>query len=145
MPSSRKQRSRRSAEPVVFVDRSLGFHEVARRLRESGIEAHSIDEVFGKTAAEHMNDVEWIRYAAARGWIQFTKDQRVRYVPSELRAIKESRAKVFCLASKDLTVEEQVTHFLRNINRIKQRSQRPGPFVDKVYKDRVSKWFPSEK
>lgn len=140
MPSSRKQR-RQKTDPAVFVDRSLGFHDLVRRLREAGIEAYSIEDLFGRQAAEEMDDDVWIRLAAKRGMIQFTKDQRLRYVPKEKEAIKDSGAKVFCLASKDITVEEQVAHFLNNWNKIKQRGQRRGPFIDKVYPDKVNKWW----
>lgn len=140
MPSSRKQ-LKQKPEPVVFIDRSLGFHDVAKGLREAGIEAYSIEDLYGKDAAERMDDEVWIKDAAERGMIQFTKDKKIRYVPSEKAAVKDSGARVFCLSSGDLTVEQQVQAFLKNWNRIKQRSQHRRPFIDKVYEDDVNKWW----
>lgn len=111
-------------------------------LGSAGFVAHTMFSVYGEGAEERISDVDWIAEGAERGWILLTKDRRIRYVPAELEAVSEHRARVFCLALRKLKGAEQAECFRANINRIIGRARRPGPFIDLVYEKRVDPWWP---
>lgn len=64
--------------PQLFLDRSLGRHGVANRLRAAGLRLSTLAEVYGVTADEDVADVDWLALAGDRGWPVLMKDQRTR-------------------------------------------------------------------
>jgi len=62
-----------------------------------------------------------------------TKDQRLRYRPLELAALRASQARVFVLTAGNLRGIEIAAVFLAALPRIlKILHSRPGPFVARV-------------
>ena len=137
------RRSRTPPEPPqFFVDRSLGKHLIPESLRQAGYTVHTLASVYGEQGAQTVSDEEWIELAADRGWVVLTKDDRIRRRPAELRAVRAHAVRMFCLTNANLQGAEQLDRFLSNINRIVQRSQRPGPWICAVYEARVAQIWP---
>jgi len=47
-------------------------------------------------------DRVWLRTVGERGWVVLTKDQRLRYRPLEIAALRASKARVFVLIAGNL-------------------------------------------
>jgi uncharacterized protein with PIN domain len=90
----------------LFCDRSLGHHKVPHRLRQvhSAVIAH--DDVF----AQDTDDEVWLKIAGERGWVVLTRDDRIRYRPSEQRALVE--------AGTAVTAEEWAEAFVAALPKI---------------------------
>ena len=125
---------------VYFIDRALGSNVAPDILRNAGLDVRIHDKIFPRDAA----DIEWIPVVAERGWVILTKDTRIRYNPLELRVVENSGARMFVLASKNLTglqMGEAFTKAGRSMERFLGRKQ--PPFIAKVYKDgTVRGWRP---
>lgn len=77
----------------------------------------------------------WLEAAGQRGWIVFTKDQRLRYRPLEIAALRSSGARVFILVAGNLRGVEIASLFvaaLPAIYRVLRANH--GPFVARVAK-----------
>lgn len=135
MPSAvNSYRKLRNRPPVFFLDRCLGGHMVAAKLRANSeimVEAHH--EHF----AEDEKDEIILREIGKRQWIFLTKDKRIRYNPLALASIRESSARVVYLSSNVNLKGEQVGEvFLKAASSIvKIARQNNAPFVAKVTKD----------
>lgn len=137
MPSSQ-------TPPEFFIDRSLGRHRLPDALRRVGYVVHTMWDVYGRDAEQHVADVQWITEGATRGWVLLSKDAKMRHRTLELEAIESSSARVFLLTNQQLTGAEQVEIYLNNINRIVRLSRKPGPCVYGIYRDYVSLlWAPT--
>jgi hypothetical protein len=134
-------RSRRPAPPEFFLDRSLGRIIVARALRDLGHIVHAMSDVYPERH-ERVADTEWIADADAADWVALTKDERILRRPDEQQALVNSTLRVFALANQQLTGDQMAAYFSHNINRIVQRSRKPGPFVDVIYKNSVERRWP---
>lgn len=67
------------------------------------------------------------------GWVVLTKDQRLRYRPLEIAALRASKARVFVLTAGNLRGIEIAAVFLTALPRICQvLHARSGPFVASV-------------
>lgn len=114
-PSERKRDSSTRQQPEIFVDRSLGRRKVVERLRQVHRVVHAHDELF----AQDTDDVTWIAAAGKRGWIVFTRDDRIRYRPGEQRILVEAGVRCFCLnPTKGMTGEDMAEAFVRALPRI---------------------------
>ena len=70
-----------------------------------------------------------------RGWVVLTKDQKLRYRPLEIEALRASKARVFVLTAGNLRGVEIGAVFLAALPQIcKVLQSRPGPFVARVSK-----------
>lgn len=94
--------------PEVFLDRNLG-KRCAEGLREHGWIVHRIAEFYGNDA-EDIKDEVWIDEGCSRGWILFTKDQRIRYRAPEIGALHGGH--LFCLSSGNLGIAEMTARFI---------------------------------
>ena len=75
----------------------------------------------------------WLRDIGARGWVILTKDQRLRYRPLELAALRSSRARVFILVAGNLRGSEIAAVFVKALARICEiLASRSGPFVARI-------------
>lgn len=99
--------------------------------------------VYGADAEERIDDETWLQRAGHERWIVLTKDTRIRRRPGELEAIKRYRVRVFCITTANLTGDQQRDRLLTNMNRILQRSRRPGPRIWAVYDERVQQIWPT--
>jgi hypothetical protein len=89
--------------------------------------------VYGPNAEETVPDAVWLEQAGRAGWVALTKDDAIRRRPVELHALAAHGVRAFCLTNANLTGEQQRDRFLANINRMIQRSRRPGPWICAVY------------
>lgn len=91
---------------------------------------------------EHVEDIRWIKDANDAGWVVLTKDERITRYPQEQDALVKSTLRVFAIGNQHLTGPEMGAYLTTNIHRIVQRSRKPGPFVDVVYRDEVKRRWP---
>lgn len=114
-------------KPVVFfLDRSLGQHIVAGKLRAESVIVKPHDELLDQNAP----DEEWIRLVGKKGWIAITKDNRIRHRTLEIESIKNHRARVIVLRMKNADGEEMANIILKAKDRILLLAKEtPPPFV----------------
>jgi hypothetical protein len=138
VPRSRPPRD----PPEFFVDRSLGYHVLPDALRGLGLVVHTMRSVYGPDAEETVPDVVWLEQAGGAGWVVLTKDDAIRRRPVELQALAAHGVRAFCLTNANLTGEQQRDRFLANLNRMIQRSRRPGPWICAVYERQLVQIWP---
>ncbi len=75
----------------------------------------------------------WLRAVGEQGWVVLTKDQRLRYRPLEIAALRASNARVFVLTAGNLRGIEIAAVFHAALPRIyKILHLHQGPFVATV-------------
>lgn len=83
--------------------------------------------------ARDEEDRSWLRAVGKRGWVVLTKDQRLRYRPLEIAALRTSGARVFVLTAGNLRGAEIAAAFLAALPAIRRLLlTKPGPFVARV-------------
>jgi hypothetical protein len=75
-------------EVIVFLDENLDGETVAVLLRAGNIPFRRLSEEFDRSTA----DADWMPKVAARGWVIASRDNRIRYRPAELAALRGSGA-----------------------------------------------------
>jgi predicted nuclease of predicted toxin-antitoxin system len=92
-----------------------------------------IVEIHDDHFARDADDRIWLRAVGERGWVVLTKDQRLRYRPLEIAALRASKARVFVLVAGNLRGRDIASVFISAIPRIFSilRSH-SGPFVARV-------------
>ena len=129
---SKKQSAAKPPDGTVFfVDRSLGIEPLRAELANLGLVVEIHDDHFARDAEDRV----WLRAVGERGWVVLTKDQRLRYRPLELAALRASDARVFVLTAGNLRGGEIASVFVRALPRIHGilRSA-PGPFLARISK-----------
>ena len=86
MPSKKRSAAKPPEGAVFFIDRSLGVEPVLTALADAGLRVEIHDDHFARDAEDRV----WLRDVGARGWVILTKDQRLRYRPLELAALRAS-------------------------------------------------------
>ena len=92
----------------------------------------TLAEHYGVPEDESIDDTTWIVDAAARGWILFMKDARIRRRPAERVSIEASRARCFCLSDGNLASAAMAQRYVDNWGAIVRASEQPGPFLNSV-------------
>ena len=114
---------------VFFIDRSLGIEPLRTELIKIGLVVEIHDEHF----AREEEDRVWLHKVGERGWVVLTKDQRLRYRPLEIAALRASNARVFVLTAGNLRGIEIAAVFLTALPRIyRLLHEMPGPFVARI-------------
>jgi predicted nuclease of predicted toxin-antitoxin system len=114
---------------VFFIDRSLGVEPIRTSLVNAGLVVNVHDEHFARDEEDRV----WLQTAGESGWVVLTKDQRLRYRPLEIGALRASSARVFVLTAGNLRGAEIAAVFetaLPQMCRILH--SRPGPFLMRV-------------
>jgi hypothetical protein len=137
-----RSRQPRDPPPEFFVDRSLGYHLLPDALRALGFVVHTMRSVYGPGAEERVPDTVWLEQAGQAGWVALTKDDAIRRRPAELEAVAAHGVRAFCLTNANLTGEQQRDRFLENLNRMIQRSRRPGPWICAAYERQLVQIWP---
>jgi len=122
MAGARKKSKKRSGlsnskppePPVFFLDHSLGNKKIAEALCQQGVRVEVHENHFPIDA----KDEDWLPEVGQRGWIVFTKDDRIRYRPIEHAALIRARVAMFTLASGNLRGEEMAQAFIAALPRI---------------------------
>lgn len=79
-----------------FVDNNLSQH-LANGMKAFGEDVVHLKEFF----PDDVDDVVWLEHIGREGWILITRDERVRYNPSESAAIREHNIGAFFLGGKN--------------------------------------------
>lgn len=109
---------------AVLLDRCIA-PSLAKGLRRFELDVASLSEVYPD--AENVADVTWIEDAAREGFIVFTANPNIIYVPHERAAIEEHGTKVFCISNAQHTREGRALIYGRHLLSILRRARKPGP------------------
>lgn len=97
------------------------------------MKAGLVVEIHDGRFARDEEDRVWLRKAGEWGWVVLTKDQRLRYRPLEIAALRASRARVFVLTAGNLRGIDIAAVFLKALPRMcKILVSTPGPFIARV-------------
>ncbi|MFH7242996.1 MAG: hypothetical protein ACHWZW_09120 [Spirulina sp.] len=123
---------------TFFIDWSIGQQAVPSALRSVGAKI----ETHGDHFAPETLDVDWLRIVSDRNWVVITKDEAIGRRPNEVETIARAGAKVFILASGNLTRQQMVDILVRVIVKLENFAQsNPAPFIAKIYQDRHLKMW----
>ena len=122
--------SRPQPERTLFIDRSLGKHIIADRLRAEGMAVEVHDDHLPQDAP----DEEWIALVGRMGWVAITKDRGVRYRAAELQAIRRHSARVIVIRMKNATGPDIAELLVKGRRRIARFAvKKPPPFLAGLY------------
>jgi predicted nuclease of predicted toxin-antitoxin system len=129
VPSKKPSAAKPPDGTVFFIDRSLGIEPIRAELLKAGATVEIHDDHFPRDAEDRV----WLRAVGERGWVVLTKDQRLRYRPLELAALRASSARVFVLTAGNLRGSQIAAVFVSALPRISRTLRsRPGPFIARV-------------
>ena len=129
MPSKKQSAAKPPDGTVFFIDRSLGIEPIRTELVNAGLVVEIHDDHFVRDEEDRV----WLQTVGERGWVVLTKDQRLRYRPLEIAALRASKARVFVLTAGNLRGIEIAAVFVTALPRIfKVLHSLPGPFVARV-------------
>lgn len=129
MPSKKQSAAKPPEGTIFFIDRSLGEEPIRTEMRNAGLAVEIHDDHFARDEEDRV----WLQAVGERGWVVLTKDQRLRYRPLEIAALRASYARVFVLTAGNLRGFEIAAVFMKALPRIfKVLHSVPGPFVARV-------------
>lgn len=119
-------------ERVFFVDRSLGRHALARRLRDAGLKVEVHDDHFPPDTA----DEDWLREVGRRGWVVLTTDKRIRSRALERAALLEAKVQTIFLPSKNFRPDEIGIAIAKSVRRfLRFLDANPPPLLARMGRD----------
>lgn len=87
-----------------------------------------------------VNDVDWLPWVAARGWLIVTRDANIQENKAEIAAVHEHGAKMVALASSEATNKwAQLEVLMTQWRKIEPLHDLPGPFVYEAYRTALNK------
>jgi len=111
-----------------FLDNNLS-EQLARGMKEFGEDVVHLKEFF----ATDTDDPVWLERIGSEGWFLITRDDRVRFRPAELTALKENRVGAFFLGGKNLNRCQLNQQVVRNWPRIKEYARKTRtPFAYRI-------------
>ena len=129
MQSKKQSAAKPPDETVFFIDRSLGIEPLRTELVSAGLSVKIHDDHFARDEEDRV----WLKTVGEQGWVVLTKDQRLRYRPLEIAALRASNARVFVLTAGNLRGFEIAAVFHAALPRIcKVLHSHQGPFVASV-------------
>jgi hypothetical protein len=114
---------------VYFTDRDLGkrFPEL---LAAAGLKIERHLDLFPPDGS----DEQWLEYCGRNGRIAITHNERIRYTPNELAAVKLHTVSLLVVIGK-APLAELAENFVRTLPRIEAfLTDRNPPFIAKVYR-----------
>jgi predicted nuclease of predicted toxin-antitoxin system len=131
VPSKKRSVAKPPEEEVFFLDRSLGVEPIRSVLTREGLVVEIHDNHFKRDEEDRV----WLAKVGSRNWVVLTKDQRLRYRPLEIAALRVSRCRVFVLVAGNMKGDEIASIFVKSLHQIFAilRSH-PGPFVARISK-----------
>ena len=132
---SKKQSAAKPPDGTAFfIDRSLGIDPIrSDPIRAELVKSGLVVEIHDDHFARDEEDRVWLQKVGEHRWVVLTKDQKLRYRPLEIRALRASKARVFVLTAGNLRGSEIAAVFLAALPRIlKILHSQPGPFVARV-------------
>lgn len=114
---------------VFFIDRSLGVEPIRTELVNAGLVVKVHDDHFARDEEDRV----WLQAVGESGWVVLTKDQRLRYRPLEISALRASNARVFVLTAGNLRGSEIASVFRAALPLMfRILHSRAGPFLMRV-------------
>ena len=127
MRSKKQSAAKPPDDTVFFIDRSLGIEPIRTELINSGLTVEIHDDHFPRDEEDRV----WLTSVGKRGWVVLTKDQKLRYRPLEIAALRASSARVFVLTAGNLLGTEIAAAFVASL-----------PGMRKILRSRrVLSWF----
>lgn len=111
-----------------FIDNNLS-PKLARGMQGFGEDVMHLKDEFQDDA----KDIEWLPYIGDNNIILVTKDDRIRYHPAELNALKAHKVGAFILSGKNLNGCQLIQQLVRNWPRMKEYAKKTDrPFAFKI-------------
>jgi len=111
-----------------LIDENLST-KMARSLRDIDQEVFHLTE----RLKAGSSDLEVLEYAGSNDFFLITKDNRIRYKPNEIAAIRRYKVGVFLLGGKNIPFLETYQQLIRNWDRILECAANTNrPFVRRV-------------
>jgi hypothetical protein len=122
--------------PHEFViDRDLG-KRVVTTLRTGGYVLHTLPELYGEAESQLVEDVDWIGFAAKRGWAALSKNHRISRIPLERDALTSQGVALFAIANGTMNAAEIAGAYLvAQAEIMRTLDTRPGGGLWAVRKD----------
>lgn len=112
-----------------FFDNNLSQHLAAGMLA-FGENVEHLQESF----PEDTDDEIWLKYIGENGLFLITRDEQIRYRPSQKAALKANNVGAFFLGGKNRTRWQLVKQLVRSWERIKEfAAKERRPFAFKIY------------
>ena len=113
-------------EPILFLDRNLGKHIIADRLRSAGMKV----EVHDNHLPPDAPDEDWLALVGRMGWVALTKDKNIRYRTAELESIRRNAARIIVIRAKNATGSDIAELLVKGRRRIARFvAKTVAPFV----------------
>jgi predicted nuclease of predicted toxin-antitoxin system len=129
VPSKKQSAAKPPDGTVFFIDRSLGVEPLRKELINAGLIVQIHDDHFARDEEDRI----WLHAVGKRAWVVLTKDQRLRYRPLEISALRASNVRVFVLTAGNLRGSEIAAVFLAALPRIyRVLNSQSGPFMARV-------------
>ena len=113
-------------EPILFLDRNLGKHIIADRLRSAGMKV----EVHDNHLPPDAPDEDWLALVGRMGWVALTKDKNIRYRTAELESIRSNAARIIVIRAKNATGSDIAELLVKGRRRIARFvAKTVAPFV----------------
>src|SRR5688572_22323123 len=109
-----------------FVDNNLSV-QLARGMAGFGESVTHLQDHYSPDAA----DTDWLPRIGQDEWILLTRDDRVRFNPAELAALKQHRVGAFFLGGKSRSRWDIIQQVVRNwprMNELADKTSRPFAF-----------------
>ena len=124
--------------PDLFLDRSLGRKKVPALLRDESLRLVTLAEHYGIPADEQVADSEWLELCGQRGWLAVMKDDRIRYVGVEKRALIDHRVRAAVITNANLAAIEMASRIVRAAPELAEIcTGRRGPFLYALHATRI--------
>lgn len=107
---------------TFFLDNNLSEH-LANGMAAFGEPVVHLRSLFDPDE----DDAVWLEHLGKSGMILITRDERIRYRPNELAALREHRVGAFFLGGKNRTRCELIQQLVRNWPRIKEEAKKKRP------------------
>lgn len=139
--TARKRKSKKPSDvnsrppedrPVLFIDRNLGRHVLADKLREAGIPC----EVHDDHLPQDATDADWLQFVGEKGWIAIGRDKNIRYRGPEKAALIQANACLIVVRAKNTTGPDIADLIIKHINRIYRfANKHETPFIAGITRD----------
>jgi hypothetical protein len=88
---------------------------------------------------QNVQDVEWLRKCADKGWVALHKNPEIHKNKFEKAVLLDGGVRSFVITRGGLSGPEMAARYVANMNRIIQHSRKPGPYAYGVYPNAVTK------
>ena len=130
---------RQPEEPTLFLDRNLGKHVIAERLRAAGMKVVIHDDHLPLDAS----DEQWIALVGRKQWVALTKDKNIRFRSPELESISKHAARIVVIRAKNATGPQIAEAVLKGRKQIARFASRTAPpFVARIDRGGTVRSYP---